>query len=165
MQTTLGTSALLGHIPTWVWVIFAALIVMGVLQSRDQFASAKRLIVLPVVWLVFGLWGIHSAFGLHAAPVLVWVLGLVASAALVLRSGWPGQARFDAGRRQFFVPGSWLPMGLMMTIFMGKFALGMSLAMRPALAQSAGAAVAFSAAFGLLGGVFLGRSQAILSRA
>lgn len=162
MQTTI---TILSHIPTWVWAILAALIVMGVLQSRDHFASTKRLIILPVVWLLFGLWGIHSAFGLHAAPVLAWALGLAASAGLVLRSGWPGQAGFDAGRRQFFVPGSWLPLGLMLAIFMGKFALGMSLAMRPALAHSAVAGPAFGAVFGLLSGVFLGRSRSILRRA
>ena len=162
MQTT---TLILSHIPTWVWAIFAALIVMGVIQSRDQFASAKRLLILPLVWMVFGIWGIYSAFGLQAAPLVAWGLGLATSATLVLRSGWPGSARFDAMRGQFFVPGSWLPLGLMMSIFIGKFALGMSLAMQPAVAHNIVAAVGFSAAFGLLSGTFLGRSRAILGRA
>jgi hypothetical protein len=156
------TANILSHIPTWVWAIFAGLIVMGVVQSRDQFASAKRILILPLVWLVFGVWGIYSAFGLQAAPLLAWGLGLVSSSALVLRSGWPDDARFDAERRQFFVPGSWLPLGLMMGIFAGKFALGMSLAMQPALAHNIVAAVGFSAAFGLLSGALLGRSRSIL---
>lgn len=155
---------ILSHIPTFVWAIFAALIVMGVVQSRDQFASAKRLMVLPLVWVAFGIWGIYSAFGLQAAPLLAWGLGLSLSATLVLRSGWPGGARFDAARQLFFVPGSWLPLGLMMAIFVGKFALGMSLAMQPAVAHNIAAAVGFSAAFGLLSGTFLGRSRAILGR-
>ena len=71
---------ILSHIPTWVWAIFAALIVMGVMQSRDQFASAKRLLILPLVWMVFGVWGIYSAFGLQAAPLATWGLGLALSA-------------------------------------------------------------------------------------
>jgi hypothetical protein len=162
MQTT---ARILSHIPSWVWAIFAALIVMGVVQSRDQFASAKRLLILPLVWAVFGVWGICSAFGPQAAPLLAWGLGLASSAALVLRSGWPGGARFDAERQLLFVPGSWGPLGLMMGLFVGKFALGMSLALQPALAHNLAAAVGFSALFGLLSGAFLGRSRAILARA
>ena len=162
MQTT---TLILSHIPTWVWAIFAALIVMGIIQGRDQFASAKRLLILPLVWMVFGVWGIYSAFGLQAAPLVAWGLGLATSATLVLRSGWPGGARFDGERQLFFVPGSWLPLGLMMGIFMGKFALGVSLAMQPAIAHNIVAAAGFSAAFGLLSGTFLGRSRAILGRA
>ena len=114
--------------------------------------------------MVFGVWGNYSAFGWQAAPLLAWGLGMASSAALVLRSGWPGGARFNAERRLFFVPGSWLPLGLMMGIFVGKFALGMSLALQPALAHSIVAAVGSSAAFGLLSGAFLGRSRAILGR-
>ena len=80
MQTI---AIILSHIPTWVWAIFATLIVMGVVQSRNQFASPKRLLILPLVWMVFGGWGIYSAFGLQAAPLLAWGLGLASSAALV----------------------------------------------------------------------------------
>jgi len=160
-----AANIILSHIPIWVWAIFAALIVVGISQSRNQMASAKRLLILPLVWMALGMWGIYSAFGLQAAPLVAWGSGLAISATLVLRSGWPGGARFDAERQLFFVPGSWLPLGLMMGIFVGKFALGMSLAMQPAVAHNIGAAVGFSAVFGLLSGVFLGRSRAILGRA
>ena len=158
-------TVILSHIPTWVWAIFTAVIVMGVIQSRDQFASTKRLLILPLVWMAFGVWGIYSAFGLQAAPLVAWALGLATSATWVLRSGWPGGARFDAERQLFFVPGSWLPLGLMLGIFVGKFALGMSLAIQPAVAHNLVAAIGFSAAFGLLSGAFLGRSRVILGRA
>ena len=162
MQTL---TLILTHIPTWVWAIFASLIMMGIIQSRDQFASAKRLLILPLVWVAFGVWGIYSAFGLQAAPLVAWGIGLAVSATLVRRSGWPGGARFDDERQLFFVPGSWLPLGLMMGIFVGKFALGMSLTMQPAVAHNIVAAIGFSMTFGLLSGAFLGRSRAILGRA
>ena len=162
MQTI---TIIFSRIPTFVWAVFAALIVMGVVQSRDQFASAKRLMILPLVWMAFGVWGIYNAFGLQAAPLVAWALGMATSATLVLRSGWPGSARFDAARQQFFVPGSWLPMGLMMGLFVGKLAVGMRLVMQPAVAHNTAAAIGFSAAFGLLSGSFLGRSRAILGRA
>lgn len=157
---------ILAHVPTWVWAILAFIVVMGVRQSRDQSMSRGRLLILPIVWLAFGFWGVETTFGLHAAPLLAWVAGLAASLALVRRSGWPGGAYAEgkAEAQRYFVPGSWTPMALMLTIFCAKFALGMSLAMNPALAQQAAAAIGFSALFGALSGAFLGRSRNILAR-
>lgn len=158
-------SIILAHIPTWVWAVFAFILVMGVIQSRDQLMARARLLILPLAWTVFGAWGVETAFGLGVGPLSAWALGLVASLWLVKRSGWPGAARFDAPSQRFFVPGSWLPMALMLAIFIGKFTLGFSLAMRPELASDTVVAAAFSLYFGAISGVFLGRSRNILSRA
>lgn len=162
MQTAL---LILSHVPSYVWLILAAIVALGLLQSRDQLMARARLLILPLVWLAYGAWGVESAFGLQAAPLLAWGLGLAAGVLLVLRSGWPAGARFDAASQRFFVPGSWLPLGLMLALFVGKFALGMGLALRPTLAQHLPVALAFSALFGALGGAFLGRSRGILRRA
>jgi len=153
---------ILAHVPTWVWAILAFIVVMGIKQSRDQSMSRGRLLILPVVWVAFGFWGVETTFGLNAAPLLAWVAGLAASLALVRRSGWPGGAYAEGTR--YFVPGSWMPMALMLTIFCAKFALGMGLAINPGLAHQAPAAIGFSALFGALSGAFLGRSRNILAR-
>lgn len=157
MQTL---AIILANIPVWVWAILAFLVAMGLRLSREQRMSRGRLLVVPVIWLCYGAWGVEATFGLAAAPLLAWAAGLLASVALLRWSGWPGQARVEAG--VYVVPGSWVPMGLMLAIFCAKFALGMSLAMNPGLAHQLGAAVGFSALFGLLSGAFLGRSLNIL---
>jgi hypothetical protein len=161
MQTL---NIILRHIPGYVWAILAFIIVMGFKQSRDQLMGRARLMILPLVWLLFGAWGVESSFGLNVAPLLAWALGLIASVMLVKRSGWPGSSRHDTDSGTFFVPGSWLPFGLMMAIFCGKFALGMSLAFHPEMARDVAFGSGFSALFGVLGGVFLGRSRNILGR-
>lgn len=158
-------SIILAHIPTWVWAVLAFIVVMGVLQSRDQLMARARLLILPLAWTAFGAWGVESTFGLSAAPLLAWAAGLGSSLLWVKRSGWPGAARFDGASQRFFVPGSWVPMALMLAIFIGKFALGFSVAMHPEVLRNAGVALGFSAWFGLISGVFLGRSRNILSRA
>src|SRR6218665_1697128 len=122
-------SLILQHIPTWVWAVLAFILVMGVRQSRAQRMSRPRLLILPLAWLAFGAGGVESTFGVNAAPLLAWALGLGASLWAMKRSGWPGDARFDAGSGHFLVPGSWLPMALMLAIFAAKFALGFSLAL------------------------------------
>lgn len=151
---------ILANVPVWVWAILAFVIAMGLRLSREQRMSRGRLMLVPAIWLVYGAWGVESTFGLAAAPLLAWAAGLAASVALVRRSGWASQARVEAGT--YVVPGSWMPLGLMLAIFCAKFALGMGLAMNPALAHQTGAAVGFSALFGLLSGAFLGRSLNIL---
>ncbi|WP_077035264.1 DUF6622 family protein [Pelomonas sp. KK5] len=158
MQTLL---AIVSHIPTWVWGILAFILVMGMRQSREQQMGRGRLMVLPIVWLAFGVWGVDSAFGIGALPA--WGVGLVLSLTLVLRSGWPGAARYDAESRSYVVAGSWMPLALMLTIFVTKFALGMGLALHPELARETSVATGFSLLFGALGGVFLGRSRNILA--
>jgi len=157
--------AILSHVPAWVWGLLAFIIAMGVLQSRDQTQARARLLILPLAWAAFGAWGVEQSFGLHLLPLLAWAAGLFLGLLLVKRSGWPGQARFEADTQRFFVPGSWLPLALMLGIFISKFALGMSLALRPQLAQEPAVALGFALLFGALGGVFLGRSRNILARA
>ncbi|MDC8773730.1 DUF6622 family protein [Roseateles albus] len=162
MQTP-DITDIFGHIPTFVWAILALILMMGLLQSRDQWMARRRLMLVPTIWLAYGVWGVVSSFGYSAGAVLAWVFGLVASQMLVRRSGWPGGCRFDSARGQFFVPGSWLPLALMLGIFMAKFAVGMSAALQPELLDSSAFASSFSALFGAFGGAFLGRSRNILN--
>jgi hypothetical protein len=158
-------SIVLSRVPVWVWALLALILVMGLIQSRDQRMTRARLVMLPLAWLGFGAWGVLSTFGLHAAPLLAWLATLASAVWLLQRSGWPGAARFETAQQRFFVPGSWWPLALMLGIFTAKFALGMSLALEPGLAHSAPVAGGFSALFGALSGVFLGRSRNILASA
>ncbi|MCV2367339.1 DUF6622 family protein [Roseateles oligotrophus] len=158
-----GAGEIFSHIPSFVWAILAFIVIMGLLQSGDQWMSKSRLKLVPMIWLAYGVWGVVGSFGYSAGAVVPWVFGLLASQSLVRRSGWPGGCRFDSARGQFFVPGSWLPLTLMMGIFMAKFALGMSSALQPELLDSSAFASSFSALFGAFGGAFLGRSRNILN--
>jgi len=154
--------AILGHIPLWVWAILALLLALGFKQSRDQFLPRARLALLPMIWLAYGAWGVHSAFGASTLTMTAWAFGLLFSLKLFREIGAPAGSRFDSERQQFFVPGSWLPMAVMLTLFCAKFALGMSLALQPALAANSAVAMGFSALFGALAGCLLGRARNIL---
>lgn len=151
---------ILANTPVWVWAILAFIIAMGLRLSREQRVSRTRLMLVPAIWLVYGAWGVESRFGMNAAPLLAWAAGVAASVALVRFSGRPDRARVEGGAH--IVPGSWIPMALMLAIFCANFALGMGLAMNPDLAHQLNAAMGFSALFGALSGAFLGRSLNIL---
>lgn len=151
----------LQHVPTWVFGLLALLIALGVWQSRPQQPTLRRSRVLPLVMLGLSLAGVLSAFGLQPLPLLAWAAGVALSLA-VLHGGAPAQGtQFDVSRQRFSVPGSWVPLVLMLAIFTLKFASGAVQAQAPHLARALPYAVAASLAFGLLSGVFLGRARVL----
>lgn len=155
------------HVPVWVWFILALLIVLGTRQSRPQSVTRKRLLVLPLVWLVFGAWGVQNGFaqaGSAGLAMLAWAAGLLVSVGALVATGWPGQARFEPATGLYSVPGSWLPMLVMLGIFCARFAVGMALGLHPSLAHDSTFAGVASLSFGLLSGFFVGRSISILRR-
>ena len=59
------------------------------------------------------------------------------------------------------LPGSWVPLLLIVPLFSIKFGVGASLAMSPALAREAGFAAAAGLLYGVFSGVFLARGLAV----
>lgn len=171
------------HVPVWVWIVLMALIALGLKQRETQLVSRKRLLVLPAIWLVFGAWGVQKGFGqagTAGVAMVAWAVGLLTSTAALVASGWPASTEARTGQAQassaleatgaqmtsrlYRVPGSWLPMVVMLAIFCARFAVGMALGIRPSLAQDATFAGIASLSFGLLSGFFVGRSLNILRR-
>ena len=66
--------------------------------------------------------------------------------------------RFDAAHQVFHVTGSWVPMVLIMGIFLTKYGVGVAIGMHPELAQNSTFAMQISALYGLFSGVFIGRA-------
>lgn len=155
---------ILSHTPLFVWALLASCLLMGLLQRRDQQLTRTRLIVPSVVWPVFGLWGMLSAFGLQALPLAAWALALLATVGALRGRAWPAGARFDGVRGLYHVPGSWRPMAMIMGIFGAKYLVGVSLALVPMLAQQPAFAVGVSALYGALSGLFVARTVNVLAQ-
>ena len=52
--------------PTWVFVLFAGLLVLGILQSRPRRLNIGQIALLPAAFIAFSLFGVISAFGTQA---------------------------------------------------------------------------------------------------
>ncbi|WP_343628197.1 DUF6622 family protein [Roseateles sp.] len=163
MQHAPSLLDILAHIPLFVWGILAAIVAMGVRMSRPMTMSTKRVVILPLVWLAFGIWGVNSASGLFSVAGLAWAAGIAIGVSLIRVIGWPGQVNFDTATDRFHVRGSWFPLVVMLSIFVLKAYAAMTLAMHPAVAHQMAFVAGTSVAFGLLSGCFLGRSINILS--
>jgi hypothetical protein len=73
----------------------------------------------------------------------------------------PRGAFWSAERGLLHVPGSWLPMVLILALFAIKYTVGVSLAMHPALAHEPLFAGGFSLAYGLFSGLFAAKGLSL----
>jgi hypothetical protein len=149
--------------PTWVFGLFFALLVIGFLQTRSRTVSVGRLALLPAAFIAFSLYGVIAAFGPHATDLLAWAAGIGTAVMIGRLLKQRSRARWDASERLFHVPGSWMPLTLMMTVFFARYAIAVSMAMRPGLTREALFAVGASLVYGLLSGSFLARALKVLA--
>lgn len=146
-------------LPLWPLLILALLIALGVRQSRDRLVRPQTLARLAAAMLALSLYGVASAFGAHALPLLAWAVGLTAVLVLGQRVLAPRLlAREGAAVR---LQGSWLPLALMLGIFAAKFVLGFAAGVGSPVVHEAWFVAAASLTFGLLSGAFAARATAV----
>jgi hypothetical protein len=156
----LGT--IVKNTPMWVWGLLAGLIALGLSQARDRSASLARTAIMPVAMTGFSLWGLLTAFGNSAqlaGVVAVWLAAAGIVFALVARI--PQRGRYDAATRSFTLPGSLVPLLLILSIFVARYAINVELALAPQLAADAQFALACAALYGALSGIFTGRAAGL----
>lgn len=146
-------------IPVWVPAVLLGLLALGWRLSRTRTVRPSALAAIAVAMFGFSLLGVASAFGADLPALLVWVAAYAAAAiggARLVSSA--GMARVGALVR---VPGSWLPMGLLVGIFAAKFVLGFAAGVRSPVLHDPAFVLAMSAALGLLSGGFGARAVAV----
>jgi hypothetical protein len=157
-------TGILHNTPYWVWGVFVLLLVLGLSQTRGRNVSRALVFVLPLIMIPLSFYTIASSFGIHALPVIAWALGIAAAFALnVFVFQAPSGVRYVSDLGKFEVPGSWVPLFLMMTIFLSRFVLGVTRAVNPALIGNDVFVGAVSAILGLCSGTFAARAMKTLS--
>lgn len=154
-------TAIVQHTPVWVWGLLAGLIALGLTQTRDREMSLTRVTVLPLVLLGLSLAGVFSAFGHLPVALGGWAAGFGVALAFGRSFIAVRGAAWLAARRTLHVPGSWLPLVLIVALFMLKYAVGVSVALHPALTGDAMFAGLVSLAYGAFSGLFMARAWSL----
>jgi hypothetical protein len=156
--------AIVQHTPVWVWGLLTVLLGIGLAQTRERELSLQRVTILPLVLLALSAGGVLSAFG-HAptAPIAVggWVAGLAAALTLARHVVAVRGAAWLDSTAKLRVPGSWLPLVLIVALFSLKYFVGVSLALHPSLANQLTFAGGCSLAYGAFSGLFLARALSL----
>ena len=151
-------SQVLKGTPVWVWAILVTLIVLGVKQLRSRVVTRYSVLIAPVVFLFIGL----MAAGRGPIGFSAWALTLIATAAFTFFVWQPtGGARYDASTDRLNLPGSVIPMLLMLAIFLLNYVINVTLAINPALRTELPWQVGPAIILGALSGVFFGRAATL----
>jgi hypothetical protein len=146
---------ILKRTPPWVYLLFVALLAFGYVQSKPRVVPRARIAILPGVMIGFSLYGVLSSFRTSALALVGWLLGVGLALLLGQALSFSRDASYSAPMRSFAVPGSWLPLVLMMVIFFIRYVVAVLLALNPALADSALFAGGICLVYGFLSGTFL----------
>jgi len=153
---------ILSHTPVWVWGLLAALMALGFSQTRQRRLAPWRLLMLPLVLLGLGLWSMAPSFMALPLSALVWLTALSTGASLL--SGRPAQAGAEwlPAEQRLLLPGSWLPMWLILGIFSLRYAANVGMAMNPAWRSAPELLLSLAVLYGGISGLFLGRALSLL---
>jgi hypothetical protein len=149
--------------PVWVWFLLAFLIYRGLLASAGRETRLKRIFLIPAAMLALTIHAIATTFGAHAAAAPLWLAGMAAGTAL----SW-GLFSLDSvsvypERATVFEQGSWMPLMLMLGIFLTRYGVAVALTMAPQLAQDLTFAAIVCALYGVFNGLFIGRLLRIVA--
>ena len=115
---------LLSNLPAWVYAILITLLWLGYSQTRTRHISRLRITVMPILFLGLSLYSVlHVPHALIAALV-AWGLGIRLAFRLNDTVDYGKGVTMDADREHYVVPGSWLPLMLMMSVFAVRFIQG-----------------------------------------
>lgn len=152
---------ILTHTPVFVWALLAGLIALGVAQSRERRVAPARLLALPALMLGLGAWSL--APGMAALPLvaLVWVAALTLGTAGGLRAPQQPGTAWLANVGRFQLPGSWIPMGFILVIFVLRYTSSVALVMHPAWRGTLAVQAPLALVLGLITGLSIGRTLAL----
>ena len=152
---------ILKRTPTWVFVLFFVLLTLGYFQSKARTLGRGKVSILPCVIITLSFYGVLSAFGTAPVGLISWFVGAASAVWLGLALAAPKGVVYCDEIRSFSIPGSWVPLLLMMAIFFTKYAVGVVLARQLPCALEAKFIGAISLSYGCLGGLFLARTLVI----
>ena len=149
--------------PIWVWPLLAALIGLGVMQMRARTTSRVRTLILPFVMVALSIASLLGTFGPLPEAFAAWAAAVVLALALnQYLFNWPRGVTASADGSMLAVPGSVVPLILIMCIFCIRFVTGATAAMQPRLLVDPVFASAIACALGLCSGMFVARAIMLL---
>ena len=150
------------HTPRSVWILLAVLVALGLRQTASRRIGPGRALLLPAALVLLSMFAASRTFGAGGAiePLVAWALGAAIGAAC---SRALGLARGIVARTDgsLEVPGSFAPLGIMLSLFLVHYVAHVALAIAPALATNDAFVVAAAAASGLPSGMVAARAHAM----
>lgn len=142
---------IVSHTPLYVWALLAFLVLRGIAVSKEGAVDIPKSLIVPGIFIVWGLYVMFWKFGHPYAAFLVYVVFIAVGTAFgywLYRS----QHRFFVRDGVLFRAANSLPLYLILGNFLVKYALNVYLYMHP---EAAGE-LAFNALYTTISGTTVG---------
>lgn len=149
------------HTPVWVWAVFAGLAALGFAQTRDRETSRARVTLLPLVFVGLSFAGVLRPGAAGGTALAAWGLGFAAVLLFARRALAVRGARWSSDTARLHVPGSWVPLGLILGLFVLRYCMGVLGSIRPEIAQTLALSLGSQCVYGLFAGCFWVRSASL----
>ena len=156
---------IVSHTPTWVYALFFVLLVFGLIQTRTRTVSKLPALLLPAGMLALSLAGIYSSFGLATLPLAAWGMAIASATVVGYTFFRDTRIHCTATDGNFFIPGNWVPLVVMMAIFLTKYVYAVMHAYNAEVIATPLFIGALSAVYGLLSGYFSSRAVNLIKLA
>ena len=160
LTNAIGT--IVSHTPMWVFALLAGLIYLGLSQTKDRQLSLGRVLLMPAVMTIWSVISLNSS--LHSPlALMLWGVSLLLTVGLAWFLLPKTPVSYQAGL--YHIKGSWLPLLLILGIFIIKYAVAYTLATQANILENHLFIAITSATYGLLSGIFILRAVRILTGA
>lgn len=112
----------LTHTPTWVFILFAVIVALGAMRLREAERDARRVCLVPALFVVFGLVGLSQRD--NAGAISAWLVA--AAVGLLIGSFSHPVMRSVAGGFRIFLDGSAWPLVRIVVIFVAHYFLNVA---------------------------------------
>lgn len=155
--------ALLGT-PWWVYVLVIYFVKVGFDATKTRTVPFKTLFILPIVFTGLSIETLISSVEINYITLSAYFIALAIGASV----GWilvrNQNFKIDKKRSLIQLPGSWLPLGIILGVFSAKYYFGYSLAVHPEKANDLSFAIMMLGVSGACTGLFIGRLACYISR-
>jgi hypothetical protein len=149
--------AIIHGTPTWVWVLLVVLVSRGIKAMKGGTAPLSKLAIVP---LIFAGWGIahlatQTLAGWHAA--FVWLIAAAVGTGIGMLIASRTRFTVDPIEKSVTLPGSIVPLVLILATFAAKFWIGFEMATLAHPASLALYVLIDASVSGMVAGIFGGR--------
>jgi hypothetical protein len=146
--------AILLNTPWWVFALFALLVALGVQALRRRTVAVGRLVIIPIVFFIWGLGTLATRSAGSPLLILDWLAAGTIGLAIAWQTIRLHNVTIDRRRGVADVPGTAVPLVRNLVIFIAKYCLAAAMAIVPAWrADLLPLDIALS---GLMAGFFIG---------
>lgn len=150
--------------PWWVYLLLAYLIIIGVKASKTRIVPLKKLLIVPVLFILLSIHTLLTSFEITAFSLASWLVATLIGISL----GWFFIYRLnlavDKPHLLIQTPGTWSTLLIIIIIFMTKYYFAYELAIAPQLIKNDIFEFSLLAISGVCSGFFVGRLICYLYR-